>query len=138
MIITDHGKLRKITAEIIGAAIEVHKILGPGLLESIYQECLKYELTKKDMFVECEPSIAFSYKDSEIGFHLRPDMIVEQSVVLELKAVTQILPVFEAQLLSYMKLTGIRVGLLINFWVPVLKDGIIRKAWFDSERPVEW
>lgn len=137
MIITDEARLKQITNEIIGAAIEVHKILGPGLLESVYHGCLIYELTQKGLFIEDEPSIPFSYKNSEIGFSLRPDMIVEQSVILELKAVTTMLPVFEAQLLSYMKLTGIKVGLLINFCVPCLKDGIVRKIWFETDHPQE-
>jgi len=137
MIITDQLKLNEITQAIIGSAIEVHKLLGPGLLERVYHECLYYELKQKKFYVQSEPSLAFSYKDSEIGFDLRPDLIVEESVIVELKAVTTMHPVFEAQLLSYLKLTGLKTGLLINFWVPYLKKGIIRRSMFDSQASID-
>ena len=119
--------LNVLTEQIIGCAIEVHRTLGPGLLESIYEKALCYELeTKKIVHVQQAP-IPILYKGQSLG-DFRIDLIVEDSVVVELKAVDRMDQVFQAQLLSYLKLTGKRLGLLINFNVPVLKAGIKRIA----------
>lgn len=115
-----------LTGKIIGAAIEVHKILGPGLLESIYEDCLCYELKLREITFERQKPVDINYKDLKISSGYRIDLIVEGSVVVELKAVREMNPIFEAQLLTYMKISGCKKGLIINFNVPVLKDGLKR------------
>ena len=115
-----------LTEKIIGAAIEVHRALGPGLLESVYWACLAREFGLQVLPFEQEKPLPVEYKGVRIDCGYRLDFIVAGKVVVELKAVDAILPVHEAQLLTYLKLTGCRVGLLINFNVPVLKDGIKR------------
>ena len=118
----------ELTARIIGAAIEVHRALGPGLLESIYQACLAKEFTLRDVkFVEQKP-LPVEYKGLRLESGYRLDFLVEDKVVVELKAVDSMHAVHEAQLLTYLKLTGCKVGLLINFNVAVLKNGIVRKV----------
>jgi GxxExxY protein len=119
---------KELTEQIIGAAIEVHRSLGPGLLESAYQACLAHELGLRKLSFECERSLPVKYKGVQLDCGYRLDFLVEDKVVVELKAVESVLPVHEAQLLTYLKLTGCRVGLLINFNVPVLKDGITRRV----------
>ena len=119
--------LNALTDKIIGCAIEVHKALGPGLLESIYEKALCYELELKGIKHIQQAPVAIQYKGQSLG-DLRLDLIIEKAVVIELKAVDRMDPVFQAQLLSYLKLTGKRLGLLINFNVPVLKAGIQRIA----------
>jgi GxxExxY protein len=109
----------------IGAAIEVHRLLGPGFLESIYKRAMEYEVTISGLSVEKEKEILVPYKDIEISGQ-RLDLLVGGRVILELKAVESIAPIHEAQLISYLKATGLRLGLLINFRVPILKDGIRR------------
>jgi len=121
-------KHEELTRAIIGAAIEVHKILGPGLMESAYQECLCRELSLRGIAFRREVSLPVTYKGVKLDCGYRMDLVVEETVLLELKAVEQVLPVHEAQLITYLKLGGLKVGLLINFHVPVLKDGIIRRA----------
>ena len=116
----------ELTRKIIGAAIEVHRVLGPGLLESIYEDCLCHELTLQGISFERQKPVDVNYKGMEIESGYKMDLIVDGKVVVELKAVQEIHPLFEAQLLTYMKLTGCKVGLLINFNVPVLKDGVKR------------
>lgn len=118
----------ELTRKIIGAAIEVHRALGPGLLESAYQVCLARELTLQGIPFESEVLIPVVYKGVNLDAGYRADLIVDGKVVIELKAVESLLPVHEAQLLTYLKLTNCKVGLLINFNVPVLKDGIIRRV----------
>ena len=115
-----------LTGKIIGSAIEVHKHLGPGLLESIYEECLCHELGLRKISFERQKPINIQYKDLKATFDYRIDLIVEDKVVVELKAVKEIHPIFEAQLLTYLKISGCRKGLIINFNVPLLKDGIKR------------
>ena len=115
-----------LSQHIIGAAIEVHKTLGPGLLESVHIKCLALELSLRDLEVETEVLVAVSYKGLEFDGAYRMDMLVANKVVVELKVVEQILPVHEAQLLSYLRLSGCRLGLLVNFNSPVLKSGIRR------------
>jgi len=119
---------KDLTDKIIGAAIEVHRALGPGLLESAYQLCLAQECKLQKILFEEQVALKLNYKGIALESGYRMDFIFDKRVVVELKAVEQVLPVHEAQLLTYLKLTGIRVGLLINFNTPVLKDGIYRRA----------
>jgi GxxExxY protein len=118
----------ELTGAIIGAAIEVHRELGPGLLESVYQKCLAKELTDRGFAVRTGVKLPVVYKGAELDCDFFMDMVVDEVVVLELKSVEQLLAVHEAQLLTYMRLSGIQVGLLINFNVPVLKEGIVRRV----------
>ncbi len=123
---TEIQRLNQITDKIIGGAIEVHKVLGPRLLESVYQECLFYELTQNGLLVEREVRLPVVYKGVKLDCGYKMDLVVENLVVVELKAVEHILPVHEAQLLSYLKLANKPIGLLLNFHVSVLKNGIKR------------
>ena len=118
--------LNKITGEIIGAAIEVHKALGPGLLESAYQECLFYELVNKGFQVVKEQPMPIVYKEVKLDHGYRMDLLVENKVVIEIKTVDAFTDVHFAQVLTYLKLGGYKLGLLINFNVLRLKDGIKR------------
>lgn len=119
-------KLNKLTEQIIGAAIEVHKQLGPGLLESAYQNCLYYELTEQGLYVEKEKPMPIIYKTIEIDHGYRMDLVVEHKVVIETKTVESLTDVHFAQLLTYLKLGNYKLGLLMNFNVSLLKDGIKR------------
>lgn len=120
--------LNEITGEIVDAAIKVHKTLGPGLLESAYKTCLAFELRRRGLKVETEVAVPILYGGIVIDVGYRMDLLVEDQVVVELKAVSEITPVFKAQLLSHLKLSDKRVGLLINFHVELLKDGIVWMA----------
>jgi GxxExxY protein len=115
-----------LTEEIIGAAIEVHRALGPGLLESAYEECLAHELSLAGISFARQVPLPVNYKSVQLDCGYRLDFVVEATVVLELKAVDGLQPIHEAQLLTYLKLGGWPIGLLINFNVPVLKKGIKR------------
>lgn len=115
-----------LTETIIGAAIEVHRALGPGLLESAYQACLAREFELRGMLFVQEKSLPLEYKGAKVECGYRLDFLVENKVVVELKAVEKVEPVHEAQMITYLRLTGCKVGLLINFNVPVLKAGIKR------------
>ena len=115
-----------LTGKIIGAAIEVHRHLGPGLLESIYQACLAREFVLRNIAFEQEKSLPVEYKGMQLDCNYRLDFVVEKKIVVELKATNEMTTVNEAQVLTYLKLTGCRVGLLINFNVPVLKNGLTR------------
>lgn len=117
---------RELTGQIIGAAIEVHRVLGPGLLESAYQICLAHELSLRHLPFERERALPVEYKDVRLDCGYRLDFWVAEKVIVELKAVETLLPIHEAQLLTYLKLTGCHIGLLVNFNVPVLKEGIKR------------
>ena len=119
-------KIDELTHIIIGAAIEVHRHLGPGLLESIYETCLAYELTLKKLKVEKQKPLEILYKGIKLEGDYRLDLIVENQVVIEVKSVRELVPIYEAQLLTYLKLLGGGKGLLINFNVSLLKDGIRR------------
>jgi GxxExxY protein len=114
------------TALIIGAAIEVHRHLGPGLLESAYEECLCHELHLRGLTFERQVSLPIAYKGIHLGCGYKIDLIVEHEVILELKTVEALLPVHEAQLLTYLKVSGKHVGLLINFNTAILTHGIKR------------
>ena len=111
---------------VIGAAIEVHRHLGAGLLESAYEECLCYELTQKQLTFKRQLELPVQYKNIKLNACYRIDLIVEDSLLLELKSVDKLLPIHEAQMLTYMKLSNLSTGLLINFNVPVLKNGLKR------------
>lgn len=115
-----------VTGQVVDAAIKVHSTLGPGLLESAYQACLAFELRKRGFKVLTEVELPVVYDEIRIDLGYRVDLIVEDVVVVELKTVSKVAPVHEAQLLSYLKLGGYRVGLLINFHSARLKDGIRR------------
>ena len=119
-------ELNKITEAIIGAAINVHRELGPGLLESAYEACLAFDLSDTGLFIEQQKPLPVIYKDVKLDCGYRLDLLVEKEVIVELKSVEKILPIHKAQLMSYLKLSGCKVGLLINFNVEVLKDGIVR------------
>ena len=115
----------RIAHEVIGAAIEVHRLLGPGFLEKIYERALVHELSLRGIAVQPQKDILVPYKDILISGQ-QLDILADERVILELKAVTELAPIHEAQLISYLKATGLRLGLLINFNVRVLKDGIKR------------
>jgi GxxExxY protein len=117
---------KEITQAIIAAAICVHKNLGPGLLESVYQTCLAYELTECGHGIELQKEIPLIYRNIRFQSGFRADLIVDGRVLVELKAIDQLLPVHHAQVITYLKLTGLRTGLLVNFNVPSLKDGLKR------------
>lgn len=120
------AELNRLTEKIIGAAIEVHRHLGPGLLESAYETCLVYELERLGLTVERQKILSLVYKEILLDQGYRLDLLVEQEVIVELKVVEQISPVHEAQILSYLKFSGCKIGLLINFNVKLLKTGIHR------------
>jgi len=117
-----------LTGEIVAGAIEVHKALGPGLLESIYEECLAYELSDRGLHVIRQVPLPVVYKGRTMACAFRLDLLVNDLVILEIKAIERVLPVHEAQLLSYMKLANKRRGLILNFHTPLLKDGITRRV----------
>jgi GxxExxY protein len=116
----------RLSFEIIGRAIEVHKVLGPGLLESAYQRCLEIALTNRGLVFETEKRIPLIFQNIVVPDAYRLDLIVEGKVIIEIKSVQTLLPVFHAQLLTYLRITGLRLGLLFNFNVPNLPDGIHR------------
>jgi GxxExxY protein len=119
-------ELVDVTQAVIGAAIEVHRALGPGLLESAYSRCLKRELELSCVRFESEVDVPVSYKGVQLAAGYRLDLLVERTLVVEIKAVDRLLGVHESQVLTYLRLTGHRVGLLINFHVPVLRHGLRR------------
>jgi GxxExxY protein len=117
---------REITETIIGCAIEVHKELGPGLLESAYEECLCHVLIVRNIPIERQVVLPIVYKGNKLNAVYRVDLLVNKKVVVELKCIEKLLPIHDAQLITYLKLTGIKTGLLLNFNSAVLKDGIRR------------
>jgi GxxExxY protein len=123
---TERDRLNKITETIIGSAIQVHRTLGPGLLESAYVACLAYELGKRGVEFEQQRPVPLIYEEVKLECGYRADLIVEKSVVVEVKSVESLAPIHEAQTLSYLRLSGCKLALLINFNVVVLKDGIRR------------
>ena len=118
--------LESIGRKIVHNAIKVHKTLGPGLLESAYQTCLAYELTKEGLKILCEVSVPIKYGEIEIDSGFRADMLIEDSIIIENKTVDKIIPIHEAQLLTYLKLTNLNLGFLFNWNVILMKDGIKR------------
>ena len=121
-------ELNDITGQIVDAAIKVHTSLGPGLLESTYEACLIYELRKRGLIAKSQVPLPVRYEEVHIEVGYRIDLLVEETVIVELKSVDQIAPIHKAQLLSYLKLSGKKIGLLINFNVELLKNGITRLA----------
>jgi GxxExxY protein len=118
--------IEEIASKIVNAAIKVHTFLGPGLLESAYQKCIEYELKKDGLRVECEVVLPIVYEKIKIDAGYRIDMIVEGSVIVEHKTVEKIMPIHEAQLLTYLKMKNCKLGFLLNWNVPRMKDGIKR------------
>ena len=122
----EHGSLERLTERIIGCAIEVHRTLGPGLLESLYQECLIIELAEQQLSFEADRCVNLEYKGRRIRNTLRLDLLVEGVVVVELKSVERLHPVHSAQVITYLKLTGCPAGLLMNFNEVSLRAGLKR------------
>ena len=118
--------LNKLSSRIIGAAIEVHKTIGPGLLESTYEECLCHEFGLQGIKYHRQVNFPVCYKKKELDCGYRVDVLVERSIILELKAVDAIAPIHKAQLLTYLKISDLQLGFLLNFNVPVMKNGIHR------------
>ncbi len=116
----------ELSRKVIGLSIEVHRELGPGLLENTYKQCLAYELSRAGINFQIEVELPVKYKNVHISCGYRIDLLIENNLIIELKSVDKIIPIHEAQLLTYMKLSGIKVGLLMNFNEIVLKDGIKR------------
>lgn len=116
----------ELTGKVRGAAIEVHRELGPGLLESVYEECLCHELNIRAIPYQRQLELPITYKGRQLASDYRIDLLVDEKVILELKCVEALLPIHDAQLMTYLKMTGCRVGLLMNFNVTVLKDGMKR------------
>ena len=125
---SDIEKINKITEAIIGAAIEVHRTLGPGLLESAYEACLVFELIQRGFQVERQKALPLIYKGMNVDAGYRLDLLVNGLVIVEIKAVEKLAPIHTAQLLSYLRLSECKIGLLINFNVKLLKHGIKRLA----------
>jgi GxxExxY protein len=125
-MLADDQRLNEITHEILGAAIEVHRTLGPGLLESIYSACLQYEMAQRGLRFVVQRAIPVTYKGVRIDIHYRVDLIVDDTVIVEIKCADAIAPVHKAQLITYLRLTKLPVGLVINFNVPRLMDGVKR------------
>lgn len=123
---TDNDPL---TYKVIGLAMEVHRELGPGLLESAYEECLCYELQKSGIEHQRQKALPVHYKEVSLDCGYRLDIVIPDALVIELKTVETLAPIHEAQLLTYLKLSRIECGLLINFNVPTLKEGIKRMIW---------
>ena len=117
---------KELSEQIIGAAIEVHRHLGPGLLESAYHRCLVHELGLRGLSVRTEVSLGIDYKGIRLASGYRLDIVVENKIVVEVKAVDALAPIHQAQLLTYLRLGGYQLGLLVNFNVPVLREGIKR------------
>ena len=117
---------KEVTEAIIGSAICVHKELDPGLLESVYERCFAYELSTRGHAVEIQKEIPIVYHNIRFEMGFRADLIVDNKVLIEVKAIDQLLPIHHAQVITYLKLTGLRTGLLVNFNVPMLRDGLKR------------
>ena len=124
-----------LTQRVIGAAIEVHRHTGPGLLESTYEHLLVHELLSRGMHAVHQVELPVVYKSQRVECGYRIDLIVEDACVVEIKAVEKLLPVHEAQLITYLRLSGLPVGLLMNFNVPVLRDGIVRRVLSPLPQP---
>jgi GxxExxY protein len=123
---TEEGLHRELTEAIIGAAITVHRELGPGLLESVYEKCLAFELADRGLSVTTQKEIPVRYRNLTFDCSFRADLIVENKVLLELKSIDQLMPIHTSQVITYLKLTGLKTALLINFNVQTLKTGLKR------------
>jgi GxxExxY protein len=122
------GSLNEISGVIVSAAFSIHSQLGPGLLESVYEKCLTHALRRRGRVVQCQMSVPIEFEGLRLPSGLRLDMLVDEAVIVEVKAIEAVLPVHKAQILTYLKLSGCRLGLLINFNVPVIRSGITRVA----------
>jgi GxxExxY protein len=118
--------INELSSKIIGAAIEVHKARGPGRLESAYEECLCYELVLRDFGFERQKSLPVKYKGTRLDCGYRLDIVVEDEIILELKSCDKVEPIHKAQLLTYLKLSGLHLGLILYFYVALMRDGIVR------------
>ena len=118
--------INQLSSQIIAAAIEVHKALGPGLLESAYEKCLCHELKLRGFWFENQKPLPLVFKGEKLECGYQLDIVVKSTIILELKSCEKIKPIHKAQLLTYLKLSGLKLGLLLNFNVPVMRDGIIR------------
>ena len=118
--------INELSSRIIGAAIEVHKTLGPGLLESAYEECLSHEFSFRNFSFERQKSLPLIYKGKKLDCGYRLDLVVENAIILELKSCEKIEPIHKAQLLTYLKLSGLHLGLILNFNTTLMRDGIVR------------
>ena len=118
--------INQLSSKIIGASVEVHKALGPGLLESAYESCLCHELNQRGLSFENQKPLPVTYKGQKLDCGYRLDVVVENAIILALKSCDQIEPIHKAQLLTYLKLSGLKLGLLLNFNVPLMRDGIVR------------
>ena len=128
-MVAEAERLNALTERIIGAAIEVHKALGPGLLESAYETCLAYELVKRGLKIERQKPLPLAYDGVQLDCAYRMDLVVEGAVVIEVKSIAQLERVHEAQMISYLKLSGLKVGLIVNFNVRNLtRDGLWRRV----------
>lgn len=123
---SQRGELDAITKQIVSASIDVHRALGPGLLESVYESCLEFDLIEQGLDVQRQVALPVSYKQVKLEAGYRVDLLVEKQVIVEIKSVEQIAPIHKAQLLTYLKVSNLRVGLLINFNVDVLRKGVSR------------
>ena len=121
-----HFEVNPITSDVIAAAIEVHRVLGPGLLESVYLTCLLYELRQRGFKIETQEPQPIVYKGMKLDCGYRLDLVVNDSVIVEVKSVDRLAPIHQAQMITYLRLTGLHVGLLLNFNVPVMREGIKR------------
>jgi GxxExxY protein len=128
--------INELSSKIIGAAIEVHKKLGPGLLESVYKECICYELSLRGISFERQKPLPVVYKGKKLDCGYRLDIVVENAIILELKSCEKIEPIHRAQLLTYLKLSDLNLGLLLNFNTPVMRDGIVRIVNKLNEEPL--
>ena len=118
--------INKLSSKIIGSAIEVHKVLGPGLLESTYEECLCHELNLQGLAFERQKPLPITYKDRKLDCGYRLDILVEDKIILELKSCEKIDPIHKAQLLTYLRLSGLQLGLILNFHVSLMRNSIVR------------
>lgn len=125
-MVTDLTQLNDLSYKILGCAYTVHTKIGPGLLESAYQACLKYELLNIGLSIKSQYPVPLVYNEVEMGVGYRLDLMVEDSIVIEIKSVESILPIHKAQLMTYLKLTGVKLGLLLNFNVVSMKQGVTR------------
>lgn len=122
------GELNRLSGQVVLSAIAVHAALGPGLLEGAYEACLARELRLRGVRVETQVALPVMYRGERVDVGYRLDLLVSRSIVVEVKAIAKLLPIHHAQLLSYLRLSGLRLGLLVNFHVPQLRDGIKRMA----------
>ena len=126
MGLVERHRLNELSGLVVDAAVDVHRALGPGLLESAYEACLAFELRERELLVRTQVELPIVYKSIQLDVGYRIDIVVDEAIVVELKTVHKLLPVHEAQLLTHLKLGRYRLGLLLNFYVPLMRDGIKR------------